>query len=186
MLIIIIKVIISTNLLPAIQTELNRYGLSIILILGIIGNSWIIILFRRTRQKSCSMYLLWASVINNLYLIFAIPPTLYTLNYGDLNSRSIIYCKLRFYLTNTLGQTARYLIILACIDRYLITVNSVRFRNLTQSSTARYFIGFTFLFWHIFPIHIPILTTITNGRCSQFGLYNCICWFYSNNINDDV
>ena len=168
----------STSLLPVIQTELNRYGLSLILILGIIGNSWIIIIFRQHRQKSCSMYLLWASVINNLYLLFAIPPTIYTLSYGDLNSRSVIYCKLRFYLTHTLGQTARYFLILACIDRFILTTNTVRFRYLIQPSTARYFMILIFLFWHIFPIHIPVLTTIANGRCSQFGLYYIVYYVY--------
>ncbi|CAF5029039.1 unnamed protein product, partial [Rotaria sp. Silwood1] len=96
----------STSLLPVIQSELNRYGLSIILILGIIGNSFIIILFTKCRQNSCSMYFFWASIINTLYLIFAILPTLYSITYGDLNSRSFIYCKLRFYLANTLSQSA--------------------------------------------------------------------------------
>lgn len=168
----------STSLLPTIQTELNRYGLSIIFAFGIIGNCWFIILFGRHQQKSCSMYLLWSSVINNIYLILAIPPTLYSLDYGDLNSRSLIYCKLRFYLTNTLGQTARYYIILACIDRYIITVNNVRFRFFTKPSTARYFMLFIFLFWHIATIHTPVLTTIMNGRCSQFGLYYIIYYVY--------
>ncbi|CAF3428181.1 unnamed protein product [Rotaria sp. Silwood2] len=161
----------STSVLPVIQTELNRYGLSIILILGIIGNSFIIILFRKYRQNSCSMYFFWASIINNLYLLFAIPPTLYSINYGDLNSRSLIYCKLRFYLTNTLGQSARYCIILACIDRFILTTMNVYFQILIQPTNARYLMCIMFLFWHIFPIHILFSTTIINGRCNQFGLY---------------
>ncbi|CAF5130943.1 unnamed protein product, partial [Rotaria sp. Silwood1] len=119
-------------LLPGIQPELNRYGLSMIFILGIIGNSFIIILFRKYRQNSCSMYFFWASIINNLYLLFAIPPTLYSINYGDLNSRSLIYCKLRFYLTNTLGQSARYFTLLACIDRFILTTMIVRFQIFIQ------------------------------------------------------
>ncbi|CAF3660121.1 unnamed protein product [Rotaria sp. Silwood1] len=161
----------STSLLPVIQTELNRYGLSIIFILGIIGNSFIIILFRKYRQNSCSMYFFWASIINNLYLLFAIPPTLYSINYGDLNSRSLIYCKLRYYLTNTLGQSARYFTILACIDRFILTTMNVRFQIFIQPTNVRYIMCIIFLFWHIFPIHILFSTTINNGRCNQFGLY---------------
>jgi hypothetical protein len=141
----------STTLLPIIQAELNRYGLSIIFILGIISNSLIILIFSKHRRKSCSMYLLWASVINNMYLTFAIPSTLYTISYGDLNSRSLVYYKLRYYLTNTFGQSARYFIILACIDHCIIIVNNnVHFRSLTQPSTARYLMCLIFLFFGIF------------------------------------
>ncbi|CAF0793868.1 unnamed protein product [Rotaria sordida] len=161
----------STSLLPVIQTELNRYGLSIIFIFGTIGNSFIIILFRKYRQKSCSMYLFWSSIINNLYLLLAIPPTLYSISYGDLNSRSLTYCKLRFYLTNTLGQSARYFVILVCIDRFILTTTNVHIRILFQPKNARYLMCITFLFWHIFPIHILFSTTIKDGRCNQFGLY---------------
>jgi hypothetical protein len=28
-----------------------------------------------------------------------------------------------------------------------------------------------FIIWHIFTIHLPIFSTIQNGRCGQFGLY---------------
>jgi hypothetical protein len=56
----------STTLLPIIQAELNRYGLSMIFIFDIIGNTWTIILFSKNRQKSCPMYLLWASVIRGV------------------------------------------------------------------------------------------------------------------------
>ncbi|CAF2627461.1 unnamed protein product [Rotaria sp. Silwood2] len=161
----------STSVLPVIQTELNRYGLSIILILGIIGNSFIIILFRKYRQNSCSMYFFWASIINNLYLLFAIPPTLYSINYGDLNSRSLIYYKLRFYLTNTLGQSARYCIILACINRLILTTMNAYFQIFIQPTNARYLICIIFLFWHLFPIHILFSTTIINERCNQFLVY---------------
>jgi len=38
-----------------------------------------------------------------------------------------------------------------------------------------YYISF---FWHIFPIHLPVLTTIINGRCSQFGLYYILYYVY--------
>ena len=61
--------IMSTALLPVIQTELNRFGLASIFIFGVIGNCWILILFSQHRQKSCSMYLFWASMINNLCIM---------------------------------------------------------------------------------------------------------------------
>ena len=169
----------STALLPIIQTELSRYGLAIILILGIIGNTAIILVFRRQHQRSCAMYFIWASVINNIYLIFAIPPTLYSLTYGDLNGRSLIYCKLRFYLTNTLGQTARYIIMLACFDRYAMTTSyHIRFRFLTRSSTACYLMLSVGIIWHVIPIHIPIHTIIAQGRCTQIGLYYILHYVY--------
>ncbi|CAF4743260.1 unnamed protein product [Rotaria sp. Silwood2] len=110
------------------------------------------------------MYFFWASIINNLYLLFAIPPTLYSINYGDLNSRSLIYYKLRFYLTNTLGQSARYCIILACINRLILTTMNAYFQIFIQPTNARYLICIIFLFWHLFPIHILFSTTIINER----------------------
>lgn len=168
----------SINLLPVIQTELNRYGLSTVLVLGTIGNALVVVMFSKHRRRSCCMYLLWASVLNNIYLLFALPPTLYSLTYGDLNGRSLIYCKLRFYLTHTLGQVARFFIILACFDRYLLTTISIRGQRLTQPSSARVLMITTFLFWHISAIHVPLLTEIISGRCSQFGLYYIIHYVY--------
>lgn len=169
----------STALLTIIQTELNRYGLSIILVLGMIGNTALIVIFLRQQQRSCALYFIWASVINNIYLLFAIPPTLYSLTYGDLNGRSLVYCKLRFYLTHTLGQTARYIIILACFDRYAMTTSyHVRFRFLLRPSTARYLIISVAVVWHLLPIHIPIHTTIVQGRCTQIGIYYIIHYIY--------
>lgn len=169
----------STSLLPAIQTQFNLYGFIIIIIFGFIGNSLIIILFSRHNAKSCSIYLICASITSNLMLLFVIPIDLYSMNYGNLNLRSIVFCKLRYYISHSLAQTSRYYTVLACIDRFALTKLKSNYQVLTKVSTAKYFMYAVVMIWHVIPIHIIIFTTISDGRCGQFGLYYILYYIYS-------
>jgi hypothetical protein len=41
----------------------------------------------------------------------------------------------------------------------------------SRIATARRLMVVIFIIWHIFTIHLPIFSTIQNGRCGQFELY---------------
>lgn len=161
----------STSILPIIQVGITRYGLSIMLILGNIGNIFIIILFYRRRQNACSLYLLCASIMNSVALTFSGISIVYSLDYGDVANRSLFFCKFRFYFAHIVTQIGRYLSIIACIDRYLWTKNYLHARFMNQPGFPRYTIGSVILFWLIISIHILILATINNGSCGVFDVY---------------
>jgi hypothetical protein len=168
----------SSSVLPLLQDQLNRYALPIILILGNVGNAFIVILFNKHRQNSCSMYLILAAVMNSAFITFNIPISRYAIDFVDPTSLSLPFCKVRFYLYHAWGQIARYLIVLACVDRYVLTTNNVYFRAMNRPSVARYTIGSVIVFWHVASIHILILLTINNGRCGLFGVYYFVYQIY--------
>jgi hypothetical protein len=153
----------SSSVLPLVQVQLNRYALPIILILGTIGNVFIVALFYKRRHHSCSMYLIWGAVMNSAFITLNISISLYAFDYEDPTIRFVPFCKVRAYLAHTSGQIARYLIVLVCADRLLLTSNYARFRVINRSSVIKWVIVIVFIFWNVSSIHIPILTTITNG-----------------------
>jgi predicted permease len=97
----------STSILPIVQIQLTRYVMPIILIIGNIGNIFIVILFSRHRKNACSLYLICAAVMNFGFIGYIIPMGVYSLTYGDPGSYSLIFCKLRQYLLHIYSQLAK-------------------------------------------------------------------------------
>ncbi|CAF2055309.1 unnamed protein product [Rotaria magnacalcarata] len=146
----------SSSIFSFLQFQVNRYVIPIIITLGNIGNAFIIILFNKRRNNSCSTYILWAAVMNSASI------TLYSVNHGDPALYSLIFCKFHHYIPQVFSQTARYLTILACIDRFVLTIHTSYFRVISRPFVVRCSMGNIFVFWLIFLIHIIIWTTIKN------------------------
>ncbi|CAF1447582.1 unnamed protein product, partial [Adineta steineri] len=159
----------SSSSLALVQLQLDRYGLLTILILGNIGNVFIMFLFKNHWKNPCAMYLMSTALTNILLLTFNIPMALYSFDYGDPASNSMVLCKLRPYLSNVWSQMGRYFVALACIDR---------FRIFSQLSTARYLIGIMTIVWSIAASHSLVMTTIIDGRCGMTKLYSTIYTIY--------
>jgi len=124
------------------------------------------------------MYLIWGAVMNSAFITLNISISLYAFDYEDPTIRFVPFCKVRAYLAHTSGQIARYLIVLVCADRLLLTSNYARFRVINQPSVIKWVIVIVFIFWNVSSIHIPILTTITNGRCDPTGVYYIVYYTY--------
>ena len=176
----------SASLLPLVQVQLTRFGLPTLLVLGTIGNGFIIILFSKHRKNACSMYLLSGAVMNAVFLTFNILLILYTSYYGDPTLLSLDFCRSRFYLSHVWGQMARYFIVLACIDRFILTCIHSRFRGLCRPSVAWCLMAIITIIWYLFGIHIPIMTKIENGRCGQFGTYYIVYTVYFSTVTSLV
>ncbi|CAF1327997.1 unnamed protein product [Adineta ricciae] len=161
----------STSVLSFIQAQFVRYGMAIILVFGCFGNVYAVFFFIRQRKNVCALFLLSAAFMNILYLIFNIPINVYSYEFGDPSRYSMTLCKLRYYIFHVWGQMSRYFILLACIDRYALTHMSANIRLLIGPRLARRLIVIVTLFWHVFPLHILIMTTIKNGQCGYFDLY---------------
>jgi hypothetical protein len=169
----------STSILVPIENQLIHYGYPICLILGTIGNFLIVILFSRRRDNACSIYLLTSAIMNDLYLTFNSFVEIFPFYYVDETPRAFALCKIRFYISNVLGQLAKTMIVLACIDRFLITDNRANFRALSTPKRAKGLILISILFWPLFASHIAIMTTIINKKCGTFNIYSTIYTIYS-------
>jgi hypothetical protein len=149
------------------------------MILGNIGNVFIAIIFSRQRPSACALYLITSAVVNSVYLTFEGITSIVTLYYPDKTTLTIAFCKIYSYTLNFVGQVPKTMLILACIDRFLITSDRASFRAFSTPKRAKYFIFFSIIFWALFVIHSPIMTTVVDGECTASGVYATIYTFYS-------
>ncbi|CAF0951609.1 unnamed protein product [Adineta steineri] len=168
----------SSSSLLTIQNQIFLYGYSICVILGNIGNVLIVILLSRQRQNPCSIYLINLAILNDLYLILNSFVQIFPFSYSDESLRVFIFCKIRLYLSNIFGQLAKTILVFACIDRFMITSDRATIRALSTPKRVKRFVLLAFIFWIIFPIHIPIMITINNGQYGAFGIYAKIYSIY--------
>ncbi|UJR29052.1 hypothetical protein I4U23_010267 [Adineta vaga] len=155
--------------------------MSTFLAFGVFGNLINVYMFTRkdSLRNSCSLYLLAASVINILSIIWGICPSLYTLNNIDPATYSFIYCKLRLYTIHTLLMIGRSLMVFACFDRYALCSRSIRLRSFCVPKLAiRLIIAHIFI-WPLLTLHIVFLQNFIQNRCYMPGLNDVIYAFYS-------
>jgi hypothetical protein len=156
-----------------------RYIMSTYFAMGVIGNLCNCIVFGKQshhHQTSCSVYLLAVSIFSIIYLVWSVTQLLYTLDHIDPQIQSLVYCKMRLYGSHVTGQIVRYLIVLACIDRYCITKASVRIRSWSSVQMARKLILIMCLVWIVMGLHILIFMDIRSSVCSMFDFYK---FFYA-------
>ncbi|CAF1382975.1 unnamed protein product [Adineta steineri] len=165
--------------LSIIQNEFSRYASLLTIVGGVFGNICILILFSRRWKNSCALCLLCAAIFNGLNIIVNVWSRLYATFGPDMTNLNVDLCKLRYYSGHVWSQIGRYMVCLACIDRYFLVANNIRFRIINRPVVIRSIIGGIIVFWHIVGIHVVILTKIENGFCSQFGVYNLIYFVYT-------
>ncbi len=169
----------SSSTFTTISTLLTLYGNPICMILGNIGNVFITIMFSRQRGSACALYLICSAVVNSVYLTYTCISEIFTFYYPDRTSRTIVFCKINSYTLNFVGQVPKTMIILACIDRFLITSTRANFRAFSTPKRAKYIIFFSIIFWALFLFHSPIWTTVVYGQCTAAGVYATVYSFYS-------
>jgi hypothetical protein len=170
----------STLILTSIETQIHFYGNPIVIALGIIGNIFIFILFNRQRPNACSIYLMHSAITNLLYLLISGFYQIFSVSYYNQTLRALFLCKfISSYTPNFLGQVARTILILACIDRFMITSQRARIRAFSTPKRAKYFIFFSYIFWLIAASHTLIWSTTSKGQCIKVGIYATIYTFYA-------
>ena len=166
------------NFVP-VQNYLVRYVMTTYFALGISGSSCnCIVFYRQSRRNrtSCSVYLLAVSIISILYLVWTTFPYFAALDHVDPQTQSLAYCKMRLYGSHSLGQIVRYLVVLACVDRFFLTRTSARIRSWSSVRVALKLTIINCLVWMIVSIHIPIFMEIRGGVCTMVDVYQ---FFYA-------
>ena len=169
----------SSSILSIIQTQLSLYGYPIFMVLGDIGNVFIVIIFSRQRQNPCALYLISSAIVNGVYLTFLGLAQIFPFYYGDGTIGALVFCKLYTYILNVLGQIPKTLVVLACVDRFMITNERATWRAFSTLKRAKWFTFFSILFWSLFTIYAPIVQTIINGRCTNTGIFPTIYSVYA-------
>jgi len=151
-----------------------------LLVIGVFGNilNCLVFLQKRLRSNPCSLFFAAASMANMIVMIYFIIPTINSAYNIPLENSNLIYCKLRLYIRNALLVISRAYLTLACVACYCQSSRNVRIRQFGRTKIVLRVIAIVPIIWFIIPLHIPMLTSIQNGKCSMWtsagALYHSI------------
>ncbi|CAF1384339.1 unnamed protein product [Adineta steineri] len=156
-----------SNILLRIQQEMNRYFCPICLIFGIIGCLLNILLFsqKQFRNISCCTYFLAASISMITTLILGFGPHAYSVNHPNPVHTISSFCKIRSYVAQSFMMIHRWLMAMACIDRYMVSSINVKLREFANPNVAYRIIIIIMIIFIILPLHNLFFLDIKNGMC---------------------
>ena len=151
--------------LATIQNLLTRYGMSIYVAFGNIGNFLTIAVFSQSEQRRnpCSLYILWMTVCNLICLDVGIIPLIFALDHTDISTQIAAACKIQFYVRHASFQIMRTYKVLACIDRFALSSLEARIRSFSQYKVAKRLVIISAIFWALAVIFFAAVRDIANG-----------------------
>ncbi|CAF0825521.1 unnamed protein product [Adineta steineri] len=164
----------SLTSLQSIQTNLYRIGGPILLVLGVISCIINLIVFtqKNLRKSPCSIYLIAANIANLLYITIPVLFVILTTGYGiDVFSANLFICRFYYYISYLFEILSPFYLILASIDRVLVTSTNARTRQKSTPRLAYICIGCGTLLWMLFHCHALILTDIQEIAPGLFLCY---------------
>ncbi|CAF0735547.1 unnamed protein product [Adineta ricciae] len=170
----------STAAIVDAQKNIARYGLSILLVFGNIGNILtIIVLSKTTKQKpnSCSFYLLSACISNWIVINTALVSSIVGVDHIDPQNTSNAICKLRWAGTHALLMLSRSFMIAGCIDRWALCSQNATIRMFSRPRIAIRVIIILVIVWTLIPIHLAVYFSNNTGRC--VALAGTYAFFYA-------
>jgi hypothetical protein len=147
-------------------------------VLGAIGLILNILVFTRPalRREPCSVYF-FSSTCFNLFVVFVIVPVRivsdgFNMELGNYN---IGICKTEFFAFYVIRTISCWLIVFACVDRYLHSSIRPRIRRMSSYKTAKMTIGITIVTITIMYSHMIVYCEITY-MSDQFGNITPACY----------
>ena len=130
----------SLSILTSATTQFNRYTPMPVFILGLIGNSFNILIFTRRSliKNPCTIYLLSASCMNISILIFGLLTRSLMDGFGiDVIGNSLILCRLRYLFLHPSYTLSSWFLVLASIDRFCLSSRHARLRKFSHLTMAK-------------------------------------------------
>jgi hypothetical protein len=157
------------SLIITINTNISRYAMGFIIILGNIGSIFSLLTLSQPslRNNPCAMYFLATSATQIFAFNFAFMTRMLQFGYNIQTVNHVLwFCKFRFYVAFVLVAISRYHIILASIDRYFASSLNVNYRRWSSKKNALTLIIINTILWPIMYSHVPIFYEIQNGQCT--------------------
>ncbi|CAF1047067.1 unnamed protein product [Adineta steineri] len=171
--------------LISIQTNLYKYGGPILMILGTVSCVLSLIVFtkKNLRKSPCAIYLVAYNIGNLLQIYTTMLIAILSFGYNiDPSVYSLSFCHFRYYIQFLSNALSPSYLILASIDRILITSpNALTRQRSTLHLTYICIIGVT-LFWSSAHIHTLFLTYISEPIPSVM-ICTCQSGFYLAFVN---
>ena len=156
------------------QKNLYKFGGPILMSLGTVSCILSLIVFTKKilRKNPCSIYFVAFNVSNILLIYPSILFTTLASGYSiDPGLYSLIYCRFRSYTTLLFTVLSPSYLILASVDRILITSPDASTRQRSTPRLAYICIIIVTLFWLLFHIHALIFTNIIQIASSFVACY---------------
>ncbi|CAF2271521.1 unnamed protein product [Rotaria magnacalcarata] len=121
-----------------ISTQMSRYVLLFTFLFGIMGNVLNILVFsqRSFRSNPCAICFLYASVSNLTAILSGVTSRMLNGWSVDLTNTNRFICKFRSYILNVARPIAFWLILLAIIDRWLVSSTNIHYRQISTMKNA--------------------------------------------------
>ncbi|CAF1590052.1 unnamed protein product [Adineta ricciae] len=174
--------------LSLIQKNLYAYGGPIVVILGTICCAISLLVFsqKKLRKNPCAMYLIAVNMSSVLYIYLSILIVVLGLGYNiDLSSYNIIICRFIYYFSLLFDGLSSFYLILASIDRVLVTSRSALIRQRSTRRLAVVSLTLGTIFWMVFHCHTFIFIIKQELAPGYFvcyfqaGLYAALVGYYS-------
>jgi hypothetical protein len=127
------------EILSIISHQLNRYFTLFIFLFGLIGNilNTLVLSQRTLRTNPCILLFLISSISNLISILFGLTARFMSGWDADLTDTHDYHCKLRAFIMFTSRTIAFWLIMLATTDRWLLSSNNIRLRQLSSLKNAQ-------------------------------------------------
>lgn len=162
-------------LLNSIQKNIFRFGGPILMCMGNVGSILSLIVFtkKNLRKNPCSIYLIVSNIANLVVLNLLILIMTQLMGYDNpIAPFNLEFCRSGLYMGFVMDILCPFYLILASIDRLLVTSSNARIR---QRSTRRLayicIIGGT-SFWFLLHLHVLFFATLI-----EVGPNTFICYF---------
>ncbi|CAF0873700.1 unnamed protein product [Didymodactylos carnosus] len=161
-----------TTLLNEISRQLTIYVGLFVFIFGTVGSLLNIYIFsskKSFRSNSCTVFLLYASVYDLLYLFNAVLPRILTAFNIAPTTTSRVYCKLKFYFTLQFSLAAITFVLLAAVSRWLCSCRNARYREWSKIKNIRLSIFITVISCMVTQAPALIYYDILNNKCGSIS-----------------
>ena len=131
--------VIFMTMLSIQTTQINLYLSALIFFFGVIGNllNIFVLTHRSIRSNSCIFLFLISSIANLISIVSGLISRILSTWQLDFTEIYDVPCKLRAFITFTSRSTALWLIMLATMDRWMISSSEIHRRKLSSLKTAQ-------------------------------------------------
>ena len=153
--------------LVQIQTNFYRIGGPILMVIGTLSCilSFMVFMRKNLRKNPCSIYLMAVNVSNILLIFTSISLSTLAIGYKiDPSLSNLRFCRFRYYVMFLFDILGPSYLILAAIDRVLLTSPNALTRQRSTPRLAYTCIIIATVFWTLMHLHAAIVTDIVQIR----------------------
>ena len=152
-----------SEILLRLPIYLHQYVASIFYIIGNVGNLLSLMIFfkKSWRKNVCVFYFIICLFINTIFINFSLLGAI-LINGFDMNilSSSVLLCKLFYYIFHLSSSYFPIVLILASIDRLLITSQNTDTRLYSSKRLAYFTLSISGFVWIVYCLHVLIKVNI--------------------------